>query len=352
MNIVEPKVYIIILNWNRWEDTIECLCSVYRMDYTNYQVLVIDNASINDSVMRLRAKFPNLRLIENFENIGFTGGNNQGMRIAMSENADYVWLLNSDTVVENDTLSKLVNVAEQCSDIGMVSPTIYYHESPAMCQFRGSKVDWEKFAICYPDIDDEDSTYSDGDEVCLWGTALLIKKNLIKINGELREDYFAYYEDTEYSLRAIKNGFKNKIVSKARIYHKTAPPLSNGSIRSPYYYYYMIRNSYYMWKDLLDCKEHRHLWKKLLVIAVQKAASLNDKGQKDHSHACIQALYDALTGVRGKQPVHKTAPLWLVRLILWHPYLFLNIIFGNFKGIQQQIYTRVNRLLKDKRELN
>lgn len=105
-----PKVYVIILNWNGLEDTLECLGSVFQMDYQNFEVLVVDNGSKDNSINFIKTKYPQVVLIENKENLGYTGGNNIGMRYALNNGADYVWLVNNDTVVMVDTLSKLIDM--------------------------------------------------------------------------------------------------------------------------------------------------------------------------------------------------------------------------------------------------
>lgn len=101
-----PKVYIIILNWNGLKDTLECLESVFKLDYLNFEVIVVDNGSTDDSVNVILKTYPQVRLIENRENLGYTGGNNIGMRYAIERDADYIWLLNNDTIVEEDTLGE------------------------------------------------------------------------------------------------------------------------------------------------------------------------------------------------------------------------------------------------------
>lgn len=347
-----PKVFIIILNWNNWGDTIECLQSVYAMDYSNFEIIVIDNASENDSLEKLRSVFPEPRLIANKINNGFTGGNNQGIKIAMEEGADYVWLLNNDTVVEFNTLSKLVDSAEQSFTVGMVSPTICYYDNPDIKQFYGSRVDWDNLKICYPSTEDVGSEYIDGIGVCLWGTALLIKRSLIERIGGLREDYFAYYEDTEYSLRSICNDFRNRLVVDAKIYHKTPLPSSGNTIRSTYYYYYIIRNKYFLWKDTnYNNKSYLTIYRQLMVDAIHRAASFKNKGLMKYSYICIEALFHALIDRRGKQPDKNSIPTWMVRILLRYPYFLLNLLVLDCHVIQQQVSNKIRESFFNKRRV-
>src|ERR1039457_4136566 len=138
-----PKVFIIVLNWNGLKDTLECLDSVFKLEYPNFEVIVVDNASTDNSVEVIREKFQQVILIENKENLGFTGGNNTGIRHALQLGTDYFWLLNNDTVLEPDTLSRIVVTADNDSTIGMISPVVHYHEDPLVIQNCGCYIDWE-----------------------------------------------------------------------------------------------------------------------------------------------------------------------------------------------------------------
>jgi len=208
---MENKVSIIIPTYNCSQYITEAIESILNQNYKNFEVILVDNGSIDDSVEIISKRYTQVILIANEENLGYTGGNNIGMRYAMEHTADYMWLLNNDTVVEPDTLSKLVDAAEKFPDIGLVSPVIYYYDEPDKVQFCGSYVDWGNSTILYAAI--KDAQVSDefqcGENVCLWGTALLINKHVVEKVGYLMEKYFAYWEDTEYSIRAIKGLRKN-----------------------------------------------------------------------------------------------------------------------------------------------
>ena len=144
-----PKVSIIILNWNGLKDTLECLESVKKSDYPNYEIILIDNASKNREGEIIKSRFPELILVQNEMNLGFAGGNNIGMRYALKNGAYYVWLLNNDTVIESNTLSDLVAVAEKTPNAGLLSPLIYYYANPEQIQFCGSSFDKEDLQIKY-----------------------------------------------------------------------------------------------------------------------------------------------------------------------------------------------------------
>jgi len=179
----DPSVSIIILNWNGWSDTVECLESIYHLNYSNYQVIVVDNNSSDDSIRKIndyargnlevksnffkydptdkpieivqysgknteQAKFPTykkqLMIIENKKNYGFAKGNNIGIKYALKNlNPDYILLLNNDTVVDKDFLRILVQEGENNSETGLLGPKMYYYDNPDVIWCIGGKIDWK-----------------------------------------------------------------------------------------------------------------------------------------------------------------------------------------------------------------
>ncbi|HDL01181.1 MAG TPA: glycosyltransferase family 2 protein, partial [candidate division Zixibacteria bacterium] len=123
---MEPLVYIVLLNWNGWKDTAQCLDSLKELAYHNYCILIVDNGSTDKSVSRLKSAYPDINLIETGSNLGFSGGCNVGIRHALDSNADYVWLLNNDTKVDRHSLSRLIAAGESDSKIGAVGSVIYH----------------------------------------------------------------------------------------------------------------------------------------------------------------------------------------------------------------------------------
>ena len=105
---MNPKVSVNILTWNQPVDTIECIESCQKIDYDNYEILVIDNHSVDNSVELFRKRFPNMRIIQNKDNFGYAGGNNVGIKFALEYGAEYVLILNNDTTVEPDFLKKMI----------------------------------------------------------------------------------------------------------------------------------------------------------------------------------------------------------------------------------------------------
>ena len=328
-----PKVSIIILSWNRYDDICECINSVKKSDYPCFDIIVVDNGSKKNVVADIEKNHKNVILIKNSKNLGFTGGNNIGMRHAMSNGSDYVWLLNNDTIVDPNALSGLIEVAENNSHAGLLSPIIHYFSAPNRAQYYGSYFDWKnRRTKCIKSCDEVH--WLNKQDVALWGTALLIKRNIIEKIGYLENSYFAYWEDTEYSLRSLRAGYSNLIVPVAKIYHKHHYCNEEGEKVLPaHYFYYMTRNEYWLWRT------HTKGLMKLLFIRKYIANTLRRIGHckemclKENVNACFDGLYDAFHNIRGERR-HLKKPSSIIRtMLLKHPYLFADIVDLNFKNI-------------------
>jgi GT2 family glycosyltransferase len=334
-----PKAFISILNWNGLVDTLECLESVYKMDYPNFEVIVVDNASSDDSVSVIKEKYPQAILIESKENIGFTGGNNIAMRYAMEHDAEYVWLLNNDTTVERDAMTALMRVAQSSPSIGLISSQVHYHSIPDIPQFAGSYVDWEllEIEVSHSKKTKADPIFQTGSDVCLWGTALLIKRSVIDNIGYLDDRYFAYWEDTDYSIRSLKAGYKNVLCPESIIFHKNLPP--QGQARTPHYYFYIIRNEYFLKNNILKGKRNFD-FKRKYFSKVFSLLSFIVK-HKDRNAALMDAVtagaWNGMQGQGGPMSSAKDAPLlfrWILALMAaYPPYFWSYLLDGNISLI-------------------
>ena len=217
-----PKVSIIILNWNSYEVTRDCLASLEKIDFANREVVLVDNGSHDGSADRLEKEFPWARLIRNERNLGFTGGNNVGMRDALQRGPDYLLLLNNDTVVAPNFLTELVRVAESDPQIGLVNPKIYYFDPPDRIWYAGGvRKPWRVFPIHLGLRQRDDGRYNLTREVSfITGCALLIKAAVVRRIGLLDDLYFLSFEDADWSMRASRAGFKQFFVPASVIWHK------------------------------------------------------------------------------------------------------------------------------------
>jgi len=208
-----PKVSIIILNWNAAGDTIRCIDSFLKVQYDNYEIVVVDNGSEDGSYQLIKRKYPDIVLIETGENLGYAAGNNAGIKYAIQNGADYILLVNNDTKLLNPQFLKqaVELIMEADCKIGIIGPkvftstgqvqdTILFTPTLLNCIKQSFRLRWRI---------KESKDYSKVQEVdAVSGVCLLIKKELIDEIGLLDEDYFMYAEEQDYCYRAQRAGWK------------------------------------------------------------------------------------------------------------------------------------------------
>jgi GT2 family glycosyltransferase len=288
-----PKVFIIILNWNGWEDTIECLDSLYNISYPNYGLIIVDNDSHDDSLARIRAytrgelevesasrtfdcrieplhvttytrreaediqaatlkklaaqsrnetSNASLVIIQNEQNFGYPEGNNIGMRYALKASADYVLLLNNDTVVEKHFLTELVRAADNDASIGVIGPKICFYDAPNTIQSAGGHIDfWRGRAIGNAGKSDDEIERFAVDKLLpadfVSGSCFLIKRKVIEDVGMLDPTYFCYGEDLDWCLRISGAGYRIVCDLNTQIWHKSNVSTSKVKQCAEYYFH-------------------------------------------------------------------------------------------------------------------
>lgn len=237
-----PRVAVIVLNWNRQEDTLATLESLAQVTGPGFETIIVDNGSTDGSVAAVRARFPEMTVIETGENLGFAGGNNVGLRHARQRGADYALLLNNDVVVAPDFLSHLLQVIDADPSIGVVGPMIYYHDAPDIIWTAGGRIDWTRGKSFMIGVDQrsDDGDYKMREVDFVSGCALLVRVATLEKAGYLDPRFFMYYEETEWCVRIQRAGYRILHVPQARIWHKIQP--DDGRARSPLVHYYMVRN--------------------------------------------------------------------------------------------------------------
>lgn len=217
-----PKVFVIILNYNGKNTIKTCLDSVYKSDYPNFEVVVVDNASRDGSFELAKNYFSRAHFILNEKNVGFAAGNNVAIRFALEKFADYIFLLNNDATVEENTLSKLVATAESDEKTGILSPVVY--RSDGEIWFAAGRIKWLKMKAIHEFsvgtdrmVETHNCAFLRTDFVS--GCAMFIKKDVFQEIGLLDEKYFLYYEDADFCLRARRKEFKCAVVPGARVIH-------------------------------------------------------------------------------------------------------------------------------------
>lgn len=288
-----PRVAFIVLNWNGWQDTVECLKSVNSLNYPNYLMVLVDNASKDDSIHHIRNYYKglddhkvvensegigqdsgiknvleidledlerieiepdnyincnsleNMIIIKNDENYGFTGGNNIALKFACQKlKPDYYLLLNNDTVVDPHFLKSMVNSASEFEDVGFVGSKIYYYkpsEVSNLLSFTGGNISLNTSEPHPVGKDENDDGQYDTDRIVDYveGSCMLVSRELGEAVGFFNQDYFTYWEEIDWCLRGKKAGFKTIYSHDAKIWHKCY-----GSDAGALSIYYMIRNRF------------------------------------------------------------------------------------------------------------
>ncbi len=302
-----PKVCIIVLNWNGVRDTLECLESISSLNYPNYEAIMVDNGSTDMSVEIVRNRYPGLTIIESDQNLGYTGGNNLGIQSAMKRMADYVWILNNDTILDRDCLKYMIEAAEIDPQVGLLSPIIFFNHQRDRIQSCGAffNTKGDRFSE-WSSYRKEQNTNLDEAAFVLYGTALLIKRDVIEKIGLFDETFFAYFEDFDYSLRAHKNNFRTMVVKSAKIYHKDAS--STGGTDSPIKTYYYYRNLLLLYRKHFTGLVGLKLKYKQARLSFGASLSLRSRGKRLSAEACLDGIWDGLTGSAGRRKPGKEIP--------------------------------------------
>lgn len=256
----EPSLAIIIVNWNGYDDTILSLNSLRNLTYKNYEVIVVDNGSEDDSGDRLKLDFDEITLLKNSENLGFTGGNNRGLEYALEKDFDLVMLLNNDTVVTPNFVQPLVTAISK-PEIGAVQPKILFNKEREVIWNVGSHFNYFWF---YPKTrggGKVDKGQYDRLMSIPWvtGCCFLISTSLIREIGLLDDQFFIYYEDTDWSLRIRRQSLDLLVVPDSLIYHEVGSSHKKRSSDgegnlSPFAHYVTIRNHIFL------LRKHHSVW--------------------------------------------------------------------------------------------
>lgn len=232
-----PLVYIIILNWNLKHDTAECIDSALKMDFPNYRIAVVDNNSTDGSPEFLKAKFPNINVIVNSENMGYAAGSNVGIRYALQREADYILLLNNDTIVDQRLLSQLVEAGETDPKAGILGPMILYYDQRDRIWHMGAR---RRGPMPVP-LKEGSGARDSGQYVSpleldmVSGCCMLVKRAVFERLGFLDPGYFMYYEDADFCQRAQEEGYRVLCVPTAKIWHKVSRSTIGNLARFRYY---------------------------------------------------------------------------------------------------------------------
>lgn len=238
----------VIVNYNSQKFVEECLTSLRALDFEGrHEIIVVDNQSPDGSGERLRSALDGsgMELLLLKRNDGFAAGCNAGIRVLLQRGAQYIWLLNPDTEVAPEALRSLVDELERAQDCGAAGSKIYYAGSPPRIWSAGGSIDSAQMQIQMRGNGEADSPRWNAPTDCdyLPGCSMLIRAEVFRTVGLLPEEYFMYFEETDWCCRARARGFRLRYVPQSVVVHKFA----DEKMGTPFTVYYYNRNRYLFW---------------------------------------------------------------------------------------------------------
>lgn len=269
-----PKIAVLILNWNGKKDTVECLASLQRTSPSpKFATVVVDNGSTDDSVAAIREAFPEVPILETKRNLGFAGGNNEGIRWALQKSFEWILLLNNDTVVSPDFIGSFLKAAKSKPEGKIFGAKIYRYDekekidhlggtwNPAIAEFESK---------AYGKIDDGSfEEMKEVDYVC--GCALLMHRSVPEKIGLLEESFFLLWEESDFCTRAKRAGFQIWTAPQAKLWHKVSASFTGGK---PHMHYFWWRNRLLYLCRNQSGSEKRDTYRKIVLPEMVKCFKL------------------------------------------------------------------------------
>jgi len=294
-------IYIVILNTNRRDDTLACLDSLSRSTYGNFKIIVLDNKSTDGSVESIRSSFPDTQIINLTENLGYAGNNNVGIEEAIKRGADWVLVLNEDTILDPGCLAELVKVGESDPKIGIVGPMVYHHNEPGVIQSAGGVLGkyWQSQHLGQNELDHGQFQLPHRVE-WISGCAIMVRKTAIEQAGMLDASFFIYWEETEWCIRIARSGWQIVHVPQAKIWHKG---VQRDYQPKPSFTYYGTRN------HLLTLSKHQaplrvrlFNWMQIFRTLVSWSIKPKWEDKREHRNAMWKGVVDFLQHRWGQMP--------------------------------------------------
>lgn len=296
-----PSVICVIVNMNRREDTLALLGSIRGSSRPNLPSIVLDVNSTDGSASAVKEQFPEVTLIDIRDNNGYAGNNNVGVSAALARGAEWVFILNEDTILAHDCIERLVTIGQRDLRIGVLGPMVYHHEAPDVIQSAGGTLGkaWESLHIGRNEVDT--GQFGRARQVgWISGCGMLLRREMIEEVGLMDERFFCYWEETDWCHRAALAGWKIVHVPDAHIWHKG---VTANYQPQPFVTYYSTRN-----RLLFLRKHHAPLgaWLRTGLAMSRTLASWTLrprwKSHREHKWAMLHGVRDFLRDRWGRMP--------------------------------------------------
>ena len=226
----DKKVAIVILNFRGYEDTITCLNSLKSNISSNVKIIVVDNNSADGSAEKL-SLIENITIINSSVNLGYAGGNNLGIRVAKDEGYEYICVLNNDTIITSDFISPIIQLLANRNDIGIIGPLILENTTEEIVQSSGAEIRLHKGIVPILNHGVLRSKITEELIPCdyVGGACMVFRSSLLDEIGDIPENYFLFYEETEWCLRTKRSGYEVLCYTAPSIIHKGSVSISKVS---------------------------------------------------------------------------------------------------------------------------
>ncbi|MCR3757813.1 glycosyltransferase family 2 protein [Clostridium felsineum] len=292
------EVCVIICNYNKKDYLLKCIDSVLKSSYKDFDIYLVDNASTDGSVAAVKHKFCNkLDIIENVENLGGAGGFYMGIKFVINEGYKYIYLLDNDVIIHEDSLKSLVDYMDKNQNIGAVGSKIYSLDNPQIIQEFGSFVDWENFNMKLMnkgkiDYDLCDNVKCDYVPAC----SALFRVDALKVVGNIDKEYFVYWDDIDLCHRLKLQGYEIWAINDSKVWHK-----GGGNVRrNTFGTYYFWRNRIHFFLKYSEKSKVEEIAAKLFDEVFDAVYACNYIGKYNSAKTISSALEDAIHNVRGK----------------------------------------------------
>lgn len=300
------KLAIILINYNNYKDTIDCIESIYKVSYNSKKIILVDNGSGNESSVYLQKSISEkgyeLDFLQLENNLGFAGGNNYAIQYAVNKGYRLFWLLNNDTEIDPDSIKPMVELITSDPQCGAVGSKIYYWNTDIIWSAGGFINKWTGQSSVRGKNNTDSNEYNSVINCdYLTGCSLLIRYEALQSVGLMKDDYFLYYEETDWCVRAARKGWKMLYCPSSIVYHKVGR--STGGYSDPFIAYYNLRNRYTFVKRNYGLLNRISAFLYLLFRAFKIFINIYRKRRdlkKARVKAVLLALYHSYTGKMGK----------------------------------------------------
>jgi hypothetical protein len=284
---MSTEIAALIVTWNRRQDVLECIDSLFGLSYPHLTVYVVDNASTDDTTSAIFDRYPAVRLIRSGKNVGFAEGNNLGLHRILQQGADAVFLVNDDVVVAPDALDELLAADFADPDVGVLCPKVVLHGEPKVVWSKGGRIERRTgiaTQLGFSELDEERSDEPSEVDYAV-GCAMLVKTRAMRRAGLFDPRFFMYYEETDWCRRIRDCGYRIKYVPRSRVMHKVT--LNSTGRNSASYYFTRNRLLY------LQCSGVKGIGIARTVAELTRSAAAHlVKGRREEGRLMLRGVLD------------------------------------------------------------